>query len=175
MKPGKDLFCLIVFLFILCFPNVLRCQDGINRDSVLVAAKEIISGTVYCALATIDSAGKPDIRTMNPFPPAGDWITWFATSRSSEKVREIRRNSWVCVYYADHTSAKGYVNISGVAEIIDDKELLIKKKRDYWDGISGWQENFVLIRIVPQSMEVINYRRNLYNDPGTLKAPRIEF
>jgi len=112
---------------------------------------------------------------MNPFPPSGDWITWFATSRGSEKVREIRKNPWVCVYYADHSTAKGYVNISGKAEIIDDKELLLKKKRDYWDGITGWQENFVLIRIVPQSMEVINYKHQVYNDPKTLKAPKIVF
>ena len=174
----KTVFVISYFILtinILSVPSVLQAKVTLPRDTILTAAKEIITGTTYCALATIDSTGKPDIRTMNPFPPSGDWITWFATSRSSEKVKEIRRNPWVCVYYADHSVAKGYVNISGRAEIIDDKELLIRKKRDYWDGIHGWQENFVLIRIVPQSMEVINYQHKVFNDPKTLKAPKIEF
>lgn len=175
MKTTSGSIYLLMLILALSVPNGLQGQNSISRDTLLVAAQEIIHGTTYCALATIDSSGKPDIRTMNPFPPSGDWITWFATSRGSEKVREIRRNPWVCVYYADHTAAKGYVNISGKAEIIDDKELLIKKKRDYWDGISGWQENFVLIRVAPVSMEVINYAHKVFNDPKTLKAPKIDF
>lgn len=175
MKTFLTTICLVLILTVPVLSTFLQAQNPVNRDSILTAAKEIIAGTTYCALATIDSTGKPDIRTMNPFPPSGDWITWFATARNSEKVKEIRRNPWVCVYYADHTAAKGYVNISGKAEIIDDKELLIKKKRDYWDGISGWQENFVLIRVAPVTMEVINYAHKVYNDPKTLKAPKIEF
>jgi general stress protein 26 len=165
----------ISILVLLNLPNGLYAQSAANRDTVLAAASEIIQQTVYCALATIDSAGQPDVRTMNPFPPTGDWITWFATSRNSHKVREIRSNPNVCVYYADHTAAKGYVAITGTAEVIDDKALLISKKRDYWDGILGWQDNFVLIRIIPKSMEVINYKHKLNNDPKTLQAPSIDF
>ena len=76
---------------------------------------------------------------MNPFPANDELITWFATSRTSRKAREIRSNPKVCVYYADHISAKGYVNITGKAEVIDDKDLLVKMKRAYWEGIPDWQ------------------------------------
>jgi hypothetical protein len=79
----------------------------------------------------------------------------------------------VSVYYADHVNAKGYVNITGKAEVIDDRDLLIKMKRDYWEGMVNWKEVFVLIRIVPETIEVINYKHGLNNDPVTFRAPHL--
>ena len=72
-------------------------------------------------------------------------------------------------------SAKGYVNIAGAAEVIDDKELLMKMKRDYWKSIPNWQNTFVLIKVVPKTLEVINYKYGLHNDPDTFRAPAIVF
>ncbi len=150
-------------------------QPSVNRDTVILAAHEIINETTYCGLVTVDSLGQPQIRTMNPFPVKDDFVIWFATARTSRKVREIKNNQKVCVYFANHLSAKGYVNINGSATVIDDKELLVKMKRDYWDGIQGWQDRFVLIKIIPRSIEVINYKHGLNNVPGTLRAPTISF
>ncbi|HQM68657.1 MAG TPA: pyridoxamine 5'-phosphate oxidase family protein [Bacteroidales bacterium] len=150
-------------------------QPTVNRDTVILAAHEIINETTYCGLVTVDSLGQPQIRTMNPFPVKDDFVIWFATARTSRKVREIKNNQKVCVYFANHLSAKGYVNINGSATVIDDKELLVKMKRDYWDGIQGWQDRFVLIKIIPRSIEVINYKHGINNDPGTLRAPTISF
>jgi general stress protein 26 len=161
---------------ILCsaiIPSKLNAQTSVKRDTILVAAREIIKETTYCGLVTIDSTGQPQVRTMNPFPANEELITWFATSRTSRKVREIKNNPKVCVYYANHMSAKGYVNITGSAEVIDDKELLIKMKRDYWESIPNWQNIFVLIKIVPKTIEVINYKHGLSNDPNTFRAPSI--
>ena len=165
--------CLVVFSAVFCSKG--NAQTTLNRDSIIVAAQEIIKETTYCALATIDSTGQPHIRTMNPFPANNELITWFATSRTSRKVREIKNNPKVCVYYANHISAKGYVAITGRGEVIDDKELLTKMKRDYWNGIPNWQNIFVLIKITPETMEVINYKHGLNNDPNTFKAPSITF
>jgi general stress protein 26 len=163
----------IIISLSFCIPVKLTAQSAVSRDTLFVAAREIMSETVYCALVTVDSTGQPQVRTMNPFPPNNELVTWFATSRTSRKVREIRNNPRVCVYYADHKAAKGYVSITGRAEVIDDKELLVKMKRDYWQGIPDWQNIFVLIRIVPETLEVINYRHGLNNSPGTFKAPAI--
>jgi len=150
-------------------------QPTVNRDTVILAAHEIINETTYCGLVTVDSLGQPQIRTMNPFPVKDDFVIWFGTSRTSRKVREIKNNPDVCVYFANHLTAKGYVNISGVASVLDDRELLIKMKREYWNGIKGWQDIFVLIKIIPVSIEVINYKHGLNNDPETFKAPSISF
>jgi general stress protein 26 len=159
----------------ICFGKCTFAQTNNNRDTIILAAREIIDATRYCALVTVDSAGQPQVRTMNPFPRNDQFITWFATARSSAKVREIRKNPAVNVYFADHIQAKGYVSIEGRAEIIDDKVLLIKMKRDYWDGIPDWQNIFVLIRITPLKMEVINYRHGLNNSPVSFGAPSITF
>ncbi len=150
-------------------------QPAVNRDTIILAAHEIINETSYCGLATIDSSGQPHIRTMNPFPVKDDLVIWFATSRTSRKVREINYNPKVCVYFADHLNAKGYVSINGSASVIDDRELLLQMKRDYWNGIPGWQDKFVLIKIIPESIDVINYKHGLNNDPESFQAPNISF
>jgi general stress protein 26 len=174
MKKGKTFLtiaCLVIFSAVFSVKGY--AQTSLNRDSIIFAAHEIIKETTYCALVTIDSTGQPQIRTMNPFPANNELITWFATSRTSRKVREIKSNPKVCVYYANHNSAKGYVAITGLAEVIDDTELLLKMKRDYWNSIPNWQTKFVLIKIAPKTMEVINYKHGLNNDPNTFKAPSI--
>lgn len=162
-------------LFIVTLMSEISAQSPHDRDTILTAAREIIKETAYCALVTIDSAGQPQIRTMNPFPLTDGFTIWFATSRTSRKVKEIRNNPKVSVYYADHTSAKGYVSINGIGEVIDDKELLIKMKRGYWEGIPDWQNIFVLIKVTPKILEVINYKHRLNNDPGTFRAPSVNF
>ncbi len=176
MKNKISLFVVSVLaLTSSCYYSELNGQSPVDRDTIILAAHEIINETTYCGLVTIDSLGQPQIRTMNPFPVKDDFIIWFATSRTSRKVKEIKNNPKVCVYFANHLTAKGYVNINGSASVIDDRELLIKMKRDYWNGIQGWQDRFVLIKIIPKSIETINYKHILNNDPNTLKAPTISF
>lgn len=172
MKKITRTFILGIVLISAIALNVFSQQE-VNKDTLLVAAREIMSETHYCGLATIDENGQPQIRTMNPFPQTDEFVVWFATARLSRKVKEIKDNPKVCVYYADHSEAKGYVNITGNAEVIDDKDLLVKMKRDYWSGIPDWQNRFVLIRIIPKTLEVINYKHGLNNDPVTLKAPSV--
>ncbi len=162
-----------ISLFSALMPVKILGQSTVNRDTLIVAAREIISETTYCGLATVDSTGQPHIRTMNPFPLKDDFIIWFATSRNSRKVREIRNDPGVCVYFADHKVAKGYVTITGKAMVIDDRDLLISMKRAYWEGIPGWENIFVLIKIIPETIEVINYRHGLNNDPVSFRAPSI--
>jgi general stress protein 26 len=151
----------------------LSGQSPVSRDTIILAAREIINETVYCGLATIDSSGQPRIRTMNPFPVQDDFVIWFGTSRTSRKVTEIKDNPKVSVYFANHLTAKGYVTINGSASVIDDRELLFKMKREYWDGIPGWQDKFVLIKIIPETIEVINNKHGLHNHPDTFKAPAV--
>jgi general stress protein 26 len=153
-----------------------KTEATVDRDSVIVAAREIMNMQQYCALITLDSAGFPNVRTMNPYPLGDDMTVWFATNRVSRKAQEIKNNPNVCVYYADHKNATGYVAINGKAEIIDDKDLLIKKKREYWEQIGAdWKNVFVLIKIIPQKTELVNYKHGLYGDPVTWKSPFIEF
>ncbi|MDO8951620.1 MAG: hypothetical protein Q7U86_03285 [Draconibacterium sp.] len=60
----------IFFLILLpaFFAAKLDAQTEVSRDTMLVAAREIIKETTYCGLVTIDSEGQPIVRTMDPFP-----------------------------------------------------------------------------------------------------------
>ena len=169
---GKAAF---IALIILLLQQQLGAQTTHSRDSLLAAARDIIGQTTYCGFVTVDSAGQPQTRTMNPFPVGHDFVVWFATSRGSTKVQELKNNPRVNVYFSDHNKAIGYVNLSGAASVIDDKELLVKMKREYWNGIPNWQDIFVLIRIEPKSLQVINYKFGVNNDPQTFRAPTVKF
>ncbi|MGA9121528.1 MAG: pyridoxamine 5'-phosphate oxidase family protein [Bacteroidota bacterium] len=148
---------------------------AVNRDSVIAAAREIIGMQTYCALVTIDSAGRPQARTMNPFPPEEDMTVWMATNSRSKKVREIRNNAHVCLYYADHSVASGFVAITGRAVLVDEMSEKLKRKRGYWDQAFPDWKYLLLIKVVPEKMDVLNYRRGMLNDSVTWKTPTVEF
>ena len=146
-----------------------------NRDSVIAAAREIIGHVTYCALITIDSSGTADIRTMNPFPPEEDMNVWMATKKGTRKYEEIKKNPKVTLYYANHAAAEGYTSIKGKAYLIDDKDEIMKRKRAYWDQAFPDFSQLVLIKIVPEKLEVINYKRKVYNSAPDWHPPFVEF
>jgi general stress protein 26 len=145
-----------------------------KSDSLIVAAREIIGMQKYCALVTIDPTGRPNIRTMNPFPPEKDMTVWMATHSQSRKVSEIRHNSSVCLYYADHSRATGYVAITGRAYLVDDMQEKLNRKREYWTQAFPDWKYLLLIKVVPEKIEVINYRRNFNGESATGNLPTIE-
>ncbi len=59
----------IVFLAFLSLNGIAQTQQTtLPKDTLIKAAREIMLSTHFCALATIDSTGLPQVRTMNPFP-----------------------------------------------------------------------------------------------------------
>ena len=54
-----------------------------SREKVIASARELIGTLKYCALVTVDAAGQPQVRTMNPFPPEEDMSVWMATTIKS--------------------------------------------------------------------------------------------
>jgi len=157
-----------------CTGQVKRAKS-IERDSVIAAAREIIGMQTYCGLVTVDSSGQPHVRTMNPFPPEADMTVWIATNSRSRKAREIQSNPRVCLYYADHSQASGYVAITGKATLVDDMSEKLKRKRSYWDHAFPDWKYLVLIKVVPERLEVLNYKRGMLNDTLTWSAPSISF
>ncbi|HEV2397577.1 MAG TPA: pyridoxamine 5'-phosphate oxidase family protein [Candidatus Sulfotelmatobacter sp.] len=150
-------------------------QQPLGRPELIAAAREIIAGQTYCALITQDADGRPQIRTMNPFPPEDDMTVWIATSTQTRKVQHIRNNPNVTVYYSNHAKATGYVAITGKAELVDDRAEMINRKRAYWDQAFPGFKNLVLIKVTPERMDVLNYSRGALNDPQTWRTPSVEF
>ena len=167
---------LLIIVFILTSAHAqVKYSTGTERDSLIAAAKEIIAMDKYCALATIDSSGHPDVRTMNPFPPEEDMTVWIATNSRSHKVQEIRNNPKVCLYYADHSKAAGYVTMTGTAVLVDDMNEKLKRKRDYWSQAFPDWKYLILIKVIPERLEVLNYKRGTLNDPITWSVPIVVF
>jgi general stress protein 26 len=158
-------------------PAVVAGQDKPqappDRATVLAAAREIMTAQQYCALVTLDETGRPQIRTMNPFPPEEDMVVWMATNTRSRKVEEIRKDPRVSLYYSDHTKATGYVALSGKAVLVDDMKEILKRKRAYWDTAFPGLKNLVLIKVIPERLEVVNYKQGLGADPVTFRATSI--
>jgi general stress protein 26 len=148
-------------------------KETARRLARISAAREIMAQQKYCAIITMDESGRPQVRTMNPFPPEKDMTVWMATNSRSRKVREIRQNPNVCLYYADHQTATGCIAISGRAELIDDTAEKEKRKREYWaQAFPDWQY-LILIKVVPESVDVLNYKREMVNDPITWRIPTV--
>jgi general stress protein 26 len=145
-----------------------------KREAAIAAAREIMSMQKYCALITVDSSGQPHARTMNPFPPEADMTVWIATNSRCRKVREIQNHSQVSLYYADHNEASGYVVLTGKAVLVDEMSEKLKRKRDYWDQSFPDWKYLILIKVIPEKLEVLNYKRDLLNDEVTWQIPAFE-
>ncbi len=179
-QNGLKLICSLLF-FLLPFATTIQIQAQANkansfpRDSIIAAAREIIGNLKYCAIITLDSTGTTSVRTMNPFPPEEDMSVWMATNTRSRKIDEIKKNPNVTLYYANHAAVDGYVAIKGKAVLVTDPVEIQKRKREYWKQAFPDFKYLVLIKVVPERLEVINYKHKMYNSEPTWLAPYIEF
>ena len=172
----------VVGLIIPNFPELLDADTAqekpdaqLSRTELIAAAREIIASQQYCALVTQDEEGRSQVRTVNPFPPEEDMTVWIATSTLTRKVKQIRHDPRVTLYYANHAQATGYVSITGRATLVDDRAEMIKRKRAYWDTAFPGFKNLVLIKVTAEHLDVLNYSRGAQGDPMTWHAPSVEF
>jgi general stress protein 26 len=179
MKYRRALLLSLLPVLALAVSHVAGAQEkpsspADERARLVAAAREIMAAQTYCALVTIDETGRPQVRTMNPFPPEDDMTVWFATNTRSRKVREMRRDPRVALYYSDHAKAIGYVQIAGHAVLIDDRQEILKRKRAYWDQAFPGLQNLVLVKVVPERLDVLNYKAGVQADSETWRTPSIE-
>jgi general stress protein 26 len=172
----KAIFPMFIFLLVAVSNSFAQDQPAAPapRDSVISAARELISELHYCALITVDSAGQPQVRTMNPFPPEEDMTVWMATNWNTRKISEIKNNPRVTLYYADHSKAAGYVAITGKAVLVDDMAEKQKRKREYWKQAFPDFKYLVLIKIVPEHLDIIYYKRHMLNESATWRSPGVD-
>ncbi len=181
MKIIKQNFILIFLAAVLFLsfinPYSLKAQQTKTngRNSIIMAAKEIIKSAGYCALITLDGKGLPNARTMDPFPPEGNFVIWFGTNKKSRKVKEIKGNPNVTLYYAE-PGGDGYVVIKGTAEIIDDKNEKEKRWKKEWEAFYPDRNKlYVLIKVTPTDMDVLSYKHGIIGDKLTWRIPHLKF
>ncbi len=146
-----------------------------TRDELIAVAREIMLAARYCALVTLDSRGRPQVRTMDPFPAGEDLVVWLGTNRKSAKVAEIRINSRVALYYFD-SATQGYVTISGIARLVDSRQEKAKRWKDEWKAFYPDREkSYLLIAVTPEKLEVVNEKKGITGDPIMWTPPAVTF
>ncbi|MCW8809704.1 MAG: pyridoxamine 5'-phosphate oxidase family protein [Ignavibacteriaceae bacterium] len=175
-KNWRILLLCFLLVSISKFNTAQIIQSSQNHlDTLIVAAKEIINSARYCALITTSLTGEIHVRTMDPFSPEDSMVIWLGTNSNSRKVIEIKNNPNVTLYYNDPNKS-GYVVISGKAKVIDDPEETTKRWKEEWTQFyPNREKNYILIKVVPEKMEVINYKLGIAGDPVTWQVPSIEF
>ena len=165
---------------LLCFavltPGIrsqVKQAPRLDRQSLLATAREIMNTARYCALITIDSTGRPHARTMDPFSPADDMVVWLATNPKSRKVREIRRNQRVTLYYFVPED-QAYVTVFGRARIVDDARERARHWKDEWKDFYP-DRQYLLIAVAPEKLEVISVKQGINGDLITWKPPAVTF
>jgi general stress protein 26 len=152
-----------------------RTQATRNRDELIGAARQIMTAARYCAVITVDEAGRPQARTIDAFEPDMAMVVWFATNPKSRKVAQIRRDPRVTLYYFDPGS-QGYVTLFGRARLVDDPA----EKRARWKP--GWeafypdrQASYLLVAVTPERLEVMSPKLGIGGDPTTWTPPFVVF
>jgi general stress protein 26 len=113
---------------------------------------------------------------MEPFAPSDNLVVWLGTNSNSRKVKEIRNNSKVCLYYSDNEGG-GYIVVNGIARIVDNPEDKTQFWRKEWETLfPRWKDHFyALIEVTPTSLEILSYKHGIVGDPETWSVPHIDF
>ncbi len=174
-KIEKGVYLLYLVMLFLTFQGFCQQREDPLETKYKDAAREIMTNAGYCALITNDAEGAPRVRAMDPFLPDDNFIVWLGTNPKSRKVSQIRKDSRVTLYYLNK-DATGYVTIRGLAEIVNDST----DKETYWK--EGWEnfypdkdEGYLLIKVVPQWLEVISESQGITGDSTTWQPPKVRF
>ncbi len=170
-------FIKLYFLSTLILIFFMSCTNKTNvlKKDIKEIAKEIMISAKNCALITVDSLGIANVRTMDPFLPEANLTVWFGTNAHSLKVKQIRKNKNVSLYYFDKETVS-YVTLQGVASIVNtDKDKNNFWKSDWENFYKNRETDYILIKFVPKKANVVSEQYQLLGDSITWKTPQINF
>lgn len=170
-------YCVLVLLVtLLATGKEVVCQENTNPKTdaeVFAVAKEIMNAAKTCALITIDKEGRPRVRTMDPFAPEEDLSVWLGTNADSRKVMQIKNDPRVTLYYLDKDET-GYVMVHGTAKLVNSEHEKTKRWKTKWEAFyRNNRENYRLIHVTPQWIEVSSAPRGLHGDAKTWQPATI--
>lgn len=136
-----------------------------NEKELKQECLKLMETTTATYLATIDSNGFPHTRLMSNLHNEGqckvakqlfdghqeDFLIYMVTGNSSDKMKHIRANQKISVYYAD-ALAFHTLMFTGNAEEVDDLELKKMLWQDDWKvhWPAGPEDpEFVILKLLP--------------------------
>lgn len=141
--------------------------DGHLPTAIIDATLAIMRATPFCFLITLDPAGQPQARLMEPFPPEPDLTVWMGTNPKTRKVQAIRRDARATLAYTS-ANGDGYLTLTGHSRLVEDLEAKSRHWKPSWKDFyenDAMGSDYVLIEFTPARIEVISVRYNLGMDP----------
>ena len=79
------------------------------------------------------------------------------------------------LYYLE-PNGSGYVMLHGLATLVNDQAEKDKRWKAEWEAFyPNKQDDYLLIKISPQWLEVISYSYGILGDPDTWEPPKVLF
>lgn len=152
----------------------LRKDFTVEDLTVIGISKDIIKSSYYCTLITIDEDGQPRARIMEPLEPDNNFEIWLATNPKSRKIKQIDNNSKATINYFNKADLS-YISLMGNAFIVDDNEIKAQKWKQSWEKFyKNQKEDYILIRFIPQTLELISYSKGYSGDKRTWAPHKVE-
>ena len=166
----KEILFIISIFFFSCQSNQTRTISEIRNDftkeekELINVSREMIKNCYYGTFITIDENGQPRARIMEPFFPDENFEIWMATNPKSRKVQQIRQNPKTTMHYYDKNNM-AYVSFMGNAYIVNDEQTKAQKWKKGWEQhYDNQKEAYMLIRFVPNVLELINFSKGYNGD-----------
>jgi general stress protein 26 len=143
-----------------------------SPEETLNIVTATIKAAEFCFLITAGENGHAHARLMQPFGAEKDLTIWMGLSPHSRKAREIKINPHVTLAY-QHAPEGAYVTLLGTATLVDN----LDQRQHYWrdsffefwpEGPTG--EFYILLKFIPEKIEVMNMARQAAPQPYGLKA-----
>lgn len=173
----KTIRSLLLFIFLLFRISLIAQEPAgdYSESRLKEAAFTIMEKAHYCAMITVDDQGIPRARTMDPFKPDSNFVVWFGTNVNTRKVKQIRENPRVTLYYFDRQS-ESYVILTGRAYLVDEpREIAIYWKKKWEEFYPDFPNDYLLIKVVPEGLELSATSMGIYSDLKTWEPPSLIF
>lgn len=177
MKTSGALIRALIGLALLAGFTESRSQEEHSDEKLISVSRDIMTASGTCALITLDEQGRARVRTMDPFTPDEDFVIRLGTNPRSRKVDQIKNDPRVTLYYSDpDPNGPGYVMIHGKATLIDDPEQKAIWWKEEWTAFyENKEDDYLLIKVVPEWLEVVSYKHDIPGDSVTWKPVGVTF
>lgn len=142
-------------------PAVAQPVAAARLDSI---ARRIVQSARYAAFVTVDGAGRPQARTVQPRAPGPRWDVWIATNPRTRKVAEVTRRPAVVLHYFD-PETESYVAVTGRARLVRERAAQDAHWDPAWNGFyPDRDKGVVLIAVDADRIEVVAPRLGVNSD-----------
>lgn len=142
-----------------------------STEGILDAARATVRGAGVCFLVTLDDAGRPDARMMQPFPLDPDMTVWLGTQRGTRKLAQLARDPRATLACYD-PATMGYATFVGTARVVDEPAQRRVHYSAFWDQFFHGPDDptYVLLRLTPEELRVVSYGRAVAINNRTWRA-----